>query len=113
MRESAICCARGKCIDRLVTVAEGSLARRAILGTPRSRSTYGAWAWCCTPCLWAVSVQLSLRKQLTTDTPWDEPSTNSPEYAAYLTGQLLQYDPWTRIRGQAQSELEAVHRGAS
>jgi len=38
------------------------------------------------------------------DTPWDEPSETSPEFAAYLSGQLLQYDPWTRIRGQAQSK---------
>jgi serine/threonine-protein kinase Chk1 len=31
------------------------------------------------------------------DTPWDEPSTASPEYKAYLTGELLQYDPWNNI----------------
>ena len=36
------------------------------------------------------------------DTPWDEPSENSPEYRAFLTGELLNYDPWTRIRGQAR-----------
>jgi serine/threonine-protein kinase Chk1 len=36
------------------------------------------------------------------DTPWDEPSENSPEFNAFLTGELLNYDPWTRIRGQAR-----------
>lgn len=35
------------------------------------------------------------------DTPWDEPSDSSPEFCAYRTGELLNYDPWTRIRGQA------------
>lgn len=35
------------------------------------------------------------------DTPWDEPSDSSPEFCAYRTGELLNYDPWTRIRGHA------------
>lgn len=38
------------------------------------------------------------------DTPWDEPSEDSPEFRAYMTGELLQYDPWTRIKGQAKGE---------
>jgi serine/threonine-protein kinase Chk1 len=46
------------------------------------------------------------KRCLSSDTPWDEPSDNSPEYKAYLTGELLQYDPWTRIRGQARCESE-------
>lgn len=36
------------------------------------------------------------------DTPWDEPSDASPEFCAYKTGELLQYDPWTRIKGSTQ-----------
>jgi serine/threonine-protein kinase Chk1 len=39
------------------------------------------------------------------DTPWDEPTENSPEYAEYLTGELLKYDPWTRIRGQTRGTI--------
>ena len=31
------------------------------------------------------------------DTPWDQPTANSPEYEAYLTGELLRHDPWTRL----------------
>lgn len=38
------------------------------------------------------------------DTPWDEPADSSPEFAVFMTGQLWQYDPWTRIRGQVKSE---------
>ena len=31
------------------------------------------------------------------NTPWDEPTQRSPEYHAYLSGELLRMDPWTRI----------------
>lgn len=41
----------------------------------------------------------------TADTPWDEPSENAIEFRAYVTGELWQYDPWCRIRGQAKSTL--------
>ena len=44
------------------------------------------------------------------DTPWDEPSDNSPEFAAYLSGELQKYDPWTRIRGQAKGSSYAQLR---
>lgn len=32
-----------------------------------------------------------------TDTPWDQPTSNSPEFQAYLDGELLRHDPWTRL----------------
>ncbi|KAF8319425.1 CAMK/CAMKL/CHK1 protein kinase [Clavulina sp. PMI_390] len=35
------------------------------------------------------------------NTPWDEPSTNSPEYMAFLSGNILHVAPWDRIRGHA------------
>ena len=41
---------------------------------------------------------------LMADTPWDEPSDNSPEFRAYLNGELFNYDPWDRIKGQARGE---------
>lgn len=41
------------------------------------------------------------------DTPWDEPSENAIEFRAYVNGEIWQYDPWSRIRGQAQSKLAA------
>lgn len=44
------------------------------------------------------------------DTPWDEPSDSSPEYMAYLTGELLNYDPWTRIQGPARCESNVDER---
>jgi serine/threonine-protein kinase Chk1 len=52
-----------------------------------------------------------LASQLTVviDTPWDEPSEKSPEFMAYLSGEILEYDPWTRIRGQARGEPVAGH----
>jgi hypothetical protein len=31
------------------------------------------------------------------DTPWDEPTSRSPEYSAYLTGELFKYEPWPRL----------------
>lgn len=34
---------------------------------------------------------------LSTDTPWDMPTDGSPEFRAYLDGELLQHDPWTRL----------------
>lgn len=42
------------------------------------------------------------------NTPWDEPTRRSPEYVAYLTGELLRIDPWTRISGDALSLLRRM-----
>jgi serine/threonine-protein kinase Chk1 len=39
------------------------------------------------------------------DTPWDEPTSYSPEFAAYLTGELLTVPPWDRLAANALSEL--------
>jgi serine/threonine-protein kinase Chk1 len=77
----------------------------------RNQLISGGWAWCSTHCLSAVSRDepstVAWRRRVggtayRPDTPWDEPSENSPEFNAFLTGELLNYDPWTRIRGQAR-----------
>ncbi|PWY98246.1 Pkinase-domain-containing protein [Testicularia cyperi] len=41
-------------------------------------------------------------------TPWDEPTSRSPEYNAYRTGELFTYDPWTRIPADALSLLKKM-----
>ncbi|WFD44388.1 non-specific serine/threonine protein kinase [Malassezia psittaci] len=42
------------------------------------------------------------------NTPWDEPTGRSPEYRAYLSGDLLRMDPWTRVSGDALSLLRRM-----
>ena len=42
------------------------------------------------------------------NTPWDEPTQRSPEYHAYLSGELLRMDPWTRISMDALSLLRRM-----
>ncbi|KDN50390.1 Pkinase-domain-containing protein [Tilletiaria anomala UBC 951] len=56
--------------------------------------------------VWSAGVVLFAL--LVGNTPWDEPTTRSPEYEAYLTGELLQYDPWTRISEQPLDLLKAM-----
>ncbi|ORY34690.1 kinase-like domain-containing protein [Naematelia encephala] len=56
--------------------------------------------------IWGLGVVLYTL--LVGNTPWDEPSENSPEFRAFLTRELLQYDPWTRIKGQAKAILLAM-----
>lgn len=41
-------------------------------------------------------------------TPWDEPTSRSPEYNAYRTGELFAYDPWTKIPSDALSLLKKM-----
>ncbi|BGP57421.1 Chk1 protein kinase [Rhodotorula sphaerocarpa] len=40
------------------------------------------------------------------NTPWDEPTPASPEFAAYLNGSILAQDPWRRL-GSAQTSAIA------
>ncbi|WFD29928.1 non-specific serine/threonine protein kinase [Malassezia sp. CBS 17886] len=42
------------------------------------------------------------------NTPWDEPTDRSPEFAAYQTGDLFRMDPWTRISSDALSLLRRM-----
>ncbi|PKI82816.1 Gef1p [Malassezia vespertilionis] len=42
------------------------------------------------------------------NTPWDEPTKRSPEYVAYLSGELLRMAPWTAIGGDALSLLRRM-----
>ncbi|KAN0060742.1 Chk1 protein kinase [Thecaphora frezii] len=41
-------------------------------------------------------------------TPWDEPTSRSPEYSAFISGHLFRYDPWTRIPPDALSLLKKM-----
>jgi hypothetical protein len=67
----------------------------------------GGWVLFCLLCLWVVrcfplnqnEVEMRL---IRVDTPWDEPSENSQEFMAYLSQEIFDFDPWTRIRGQAK-----------
>jgi len=37
------------------------------------------------------------------DTPWDEPTPNSPEFAAFLSGQIFTQEPWRRLGSPSES----------
>ena len=45
--------------------------------------------------IWSAGVVLFTL--LVGNTPWDQPTTSSDEYNLYLSGELLQHDPWSRI----------------
>ncbi|CAD6931699.1 unnamed protein product [Tilletia controversa] len=51
--------------------------------------------------VWSAGVVLFAL--LVGNTPWDEPTSRSPEYMAYLSGELFQYDPWTRLQPDSLS----------
>ncbi|GAA98816.1 hypothetical protein E5Q_05504 [Mixia osmundae IAM 14324] len=53
--------------------------------------------------IWSFGVLLFTL--LVGNTPWDQPTESSAEYRAFLTGDLLTYDPWTRIPPQPLSLL--------
>ncbi|PWN48576.1 Pkinase-domain-containing protein [Violaceomyces palustris] len=42
------------------------------------------------------------------NTPWDEPTRRSPEYNAYLTGELIHHDPWPRLGSDSLSLLKKM-----
>lgn len=45
------------------------------------------------------------------DTPWDEPTANSPEFVSYARGEIFQYDPWSRIEPDALGEWGLLNCG--
>ena len=34
---------------------------------------------------------------LIADTPWDEPTQQSPEYSRYVSGEIFNEQPWNRM----------------
>ncbi|KAL9931645.1 hypothetical protein V8E36_009431 [Tilletia maclaganii] len=56
--------------------------------------------------VWSAGVVLFAL--LVGNTPWDEPTNRSPEYKAYLTGELFRYDPWTRLEPDSLSLLRKM-----
>ncbi|KAK0530660.1 Chk1 protein kinase [Tilletia horrida] len=56
--------------------------------------------------VWSAGVVLFAL--LVGNTPWDEPTKRSPEYEAYLTGELFKYDPWTRLEPDSLSLLRKM-----
>ncbi|TDL20604.1 CAMK/CAMKL/CHK1 protein kinase [Rickenella mellea] len=42
------------------------------------------------------------------NTPWDEPTANSPEFCRYANGTIFQEAPWNRINKQAMSLITAL-----
>lgn len=60
----------------------------------------GVWALSSSPSSQGVgaihySKETSLNSVL--DTPWDEPTTRSPEFCRYVSGEILREDPWNRL----------------
>lgn len=56
--------------------------------------------------VWSSGVVLFA--MLVGSTPWDEPTSRSPEYNAYRSGALFEYDPWTKIPADALSLLKKM-----
>lgn len=52
--------------------------------------------------VWSAGVVLFAL--LVGNTPWDEPTSRAPEYVAYVQGNIFEYDPWNRIRGDELCE---------
>lgn len=56
--------------------------------------------------VWSSGVVLFA--MLVGSTPWDEPTSRSPEYQLYRTGELFRYEPWTHIPLDALSLLKKM-----
>ncbi|KAF8679445.1 CAMK CAMKL CHK1 protein kinase [Rhizoctonia solani] len=42
------------------------------------------------------------------NTPWDEPTANSPEFVSYARGEIFQYEPWNKIESEALAFLRTI-----
>ena len=89
--------------ERALTDACGSppyVAPELALGRPYKAEPIDVW-----------SLGILLFTLLVGNTPWDLPTDASPEYAAYLTGELFRHDPWTRLtRDQLCASDSAVDK---
>jgi serine/threonine-protein kinase Chk1 len=47
------------------------------------------------------------------NTPWDEPvAETSVEFRTYAAGEVWEFQPWSRIRGQSRGELAIDDRSS-
>ncbi len=56
--------------------------------------------------VWSAGVVLFAL--LAGNTPWDEPTRRSPEYEAYLTGELFAYAPWCHMAPEPLALVRAM-----
>ncbi|KAJ7741771.1 kinase-like domain-containing protein [Mycena maculata] len=56
--------------------------------------------------VWGVGV--ILYTLLAGNTPWDEPTQNSPEFMRYLSGEIFQEEPWNRFSSEALSLIQGL-----